>query len=232
MLRIFLLVTVAVASSGAPNSNNRPVIGIMAQPTKPKDPDLGGTSYIVASYVKWVEASGARVHPILYNVSTADLRKSFEQVSGVFFPGGHCGFHEGTGRAYGEASWQMMEWAREENDAGRHFPLWGTCQGHQQLAQFGSGHLSPSILKETAGTEDLLVPANFTPTARRSRILGAAPESVVQALGQEPVTIHLHHYSVTADKTNLSFYDVVATNVDANGLEFVSMLEVRGGGEG
>lgn len=49
--------------------NNRPIIGVLSQEQSPflqtKYPKENYTSYIAASYVKNVEASGARVVPIL-----------------------------------------------------------------------------------------------------------------------------------------------------------------------
>lgn len=49
--------------------NNRPIIGVLSQEQSyylhTKYPEENYTSYIAASYVKSVEASGARVVPIL-----------------------------------------------------------------------------------------------------------------------------------------------------------------------
>lgn len=49
--------------------NNRPIIGVLSQEQsydlQKKYPEKNYTSYIAASYVKDVEASGARVVPIL-----------------------------------------------------------------------------------------------------------------------------------------------------------------------
>ena len=47
----------------------------------------------VASYVKWVEAAGARVALLQYNGTAAMLASAFRQLSGLVVPGGHCGFH-------------------------------------------------------------------------------------------------------------------------------------------
>ena len=44
--------------------NNRPIVGVLTQPT---DGDMSayGSSYIAASYVKYLEGGGARVVPVL-----------------------------------------------------------------------------------------------------------------------------------------------------------------------
>jgi gamma-glutamyl hydrolase len=211
-------------------SNDRPVIGIMAQPT---DSSLSayGDQYLVASYVKWVEASGARVVPVLYNQSTRVLSDVFKQLNGLVFPGGHCGFH---GTAYGNASWFLMQLAMEANDAGDIFPIWGTCQGFQQLVQFGSGQMEPSILHRTPGTEGLIVPLNFTGFGlNSSRLIGEAPFSVKESLKSLSITINLHHYSVMTDTVERSgsklndFFSVVASNYDSSRGKIVSHVEAR-----
>ena len=185
----------------------------------------------MASYVKWIEAAGARVAPILYNQTDAELKNIFDQLSGLVFPGGHCGFH---GTAYGNASWYLQTLAKAANDDGDVFPMWGTCQGFQQLAQFGSGQMEPSVLHRTAGTEGLLVPVNFTDYGRTSsHLMQNAPASVKQTLESVPVTINLHHYSVLTSVVEApgsalhNFFSVVANNIDANGTKFVSMIEAR-----
>ena len=52
--------------------NERPIIGVLSQPGDPAPP---GQSYIAASYVKWLESAGARVVPILYDMSEAEVKR-------------------------------------------------------------------------------------------------------------------------------------------------------------
>ena len=209
--------------------NVRPVIGCMAQPA---DADLGGPNrqYLVSSYVRWLESAGAQVVPVLYNQSQADLSLLFGQLSGLLLPGGHCGTH---GTAYGNASWQLLTMAKQANDAGNFFPVWGTCQGHEQLAQFGSGTMEPSILNRTQGTEGMIVPLNVTHAGLSSRLLRDAPSQVITALQHEPITVNLHSFSALASRiehagsATHAFFEVVASNRDARGKEFVSLFEAR-----
>ena len=181
--------------------------------------------------MRWLESAGARVAPVLYNQSDDSLRHVFDRISGLLLPGGHCGSH---GTAYGNATWRLLSMAKAANDAGTHFPIWGTCQGHEQLAQFATGAPEPSVLRRTIGTEGMIVPLNVTRAgAATSRLLGSAPASVRATLQQAPVTVHLHSFSALAsriERTNSSthaFFKVVATNRDARGVEFVSLMEGR-----
>lgn len=68
------------ASCPAPNPNlyYQPAIGIVTHPGDGATGRLSnatGVSYIAASYVKFVEAAGARVVPLIYNEPTEKLFK-------------------------------------------------------------------------------------------------------------------------------------------------------------
>jgi Peptidase C26 len=68
--------------------NDRPIVGVFAYPS-----EFNATypsaqySYIAASYVKWVEQSGARVMPIPFDLSDVELKSMFSKINGVLFPG-------------------------------------------------------------------------------------------------------------------------------------------------
>lgn len=42
---------------------------------------------MAAAYVKWIEAAGGRAVPIRFYVSDGELRRLFDSVNGVIFPG-------------------------------------------------------------------------------------------------------------------------------------------------
>eukprot|EP00729_Bicosta_minor_P030817 gene30817-25676_t len=118
---------IVVVSSWSANTNPRPVIGILYQPIdtslQPLCPSCG--SYIVGS-----------VALLDWNASKADLQRSFDQLSGVVLTGGHCGIH---GTPYGQATKAFLDMAAIAGN----FPVWGTCQGFQQLAQYSSNIAEP-----------------------------------------------------------------------------------------
>lgn len=66
----FLCISIAfscvVASVKRQTVNLRPIIGILDQPTDEPLNNYGKT-YLVASYIKWVESAGGRVVPVPYN---------------------------------------------------------------------------------------------------------------------------------------------------------------------
>lgn len=70
--------------------NTRPIIGILSQQSKPEfEPNINmSTSYIAASYVKWIEAAGGQSVPILNTYSKSHVLKIMSRINGVLLPGG------------------------------------------------------------------------------------------------------------------------------------------------
>jgi len=214
-----------------------PVIGIMVQPAlhhKKQDRDLlkHGSMYLPASYVKFVEAGGARVCPVLYNSTEDELDRLYRQLNGLLIPGGHCGYHKGSD--YGKVVNKMLDRAKESNDAGDVFPVHGTCQGFEQIAQWAA-HSDTDILTEV-DAEGIALP--LLPVARDdedfppswSRYLGNAPDDARRGM-KERSTANLHTHGIPLeqfDKGGLLDNDIlraVAKGKDRNGKEFVAHYE-------
>ena len=75
--RLFLLVGLACVVA-ADSLNLRPIIGVVSEPISPEAAlanglDANRSSYIAASYVKYLEMAGARVVPLKYNAPTEEL---------------------------------------------------------------------------------------------------------------------------------------------------------------
>lgn len=66
LLGVLLIASVCVAL------NNRPIVGILTQPTSGGLRKYG-SSYIAASYVKFIESGGGRAVPVLYPFRTSSL---------------------------------------------------------------------------------------------------------------------------------------------------------------
>ena len=78
-----IIFTVSVHSSLPPQN---PIIGIYTQ-TSPYS-EFGTASYIAASYVKFIEMSGAQVIPIYAFSETSEILDTLSKINGVLFPGG------------------------------------------------------------------------------------------------------------------------------------------------
>ena len=79
----------AVQDAGEIILNARPIIGILAQelPNSLQE-SYNETSYIGAAYVKYIEAAGARVVPILINQGDEYYELMFNSTNGLLIPGG------------------------------------------------------------------------------------------------------------------------------------------------
>lgn len=207
-----------------PPVNNFPIIGVFTQPSTSKEGNCNGNCmYLAASYVKYLESAGARVVPINYSASKAELDTIFNSVNGIFFPGG--------GSAYPSSAQYIFDKVVAANDAGDYFPLWGTCMGFQWLMIGASNN--PNILDPPSGqmdAENYSIPLDFTDAASSSRLFSKADPRITKILGTENVTLNNHHYGIypehLASTPSLSsFYKVLSTNKDRAGVPFVSTVE-------
>ena len=120
-----------------PMPNNRPLIGVLTQPSAwPKFFDPDDFSYIAASYVKYLEAAGARVVPVKYNMNHSELEKVFQSLNGLLLPGGGSDLlNDKTDNftEFYESGNFLLNLARKTNENGEYFPVWGTCLGFEMM---------------------------------------------------------------------------------------------------
>jgi len=110
-------------------------------------------------------------------------------------------------------------------------PLWGTCMGFQWLLIGASNDVT--ILDPKDGQFDAYnysIPLDFTPNAPSSRLFSKAPEDLYKIMASQNVTMNNHHYGIYTEhfKTTPSlsdFYDLLSTNKDRQGVDFVSTIE-------
>jgi len=204
--------------------NDWPIIGVFTQPTDSTAGDCGGDClYIAASYVKYLEAAGARVVPIDYNAKESELDSLFSSLNGIFFTGGDAEFPQ--------SAQYMFDKVVAANDAGDFMPLWGTCMGFEWLLM--SATRNAQILDPKVGQMDSYnysIPLVFTSAASSSKLFGTAPQIVRSILLRENVTMNNHHYGIYTDTFNSNdvltkFFNILSTNNDRKGDNFVSTME-------
>ncbi|XP_067673158.1 gamma-glutamyl hydrolase A-like [Haliotis asinina] len=219
-LLVVLSVLVTAITARQVTYNNRPVIGVLAQAT---DSKTHGDTYIPANYVKYLEQAGARVVPIRVREPVSYYVKLFSHINGVLFPGGSVGI---VSSDYAKAARILYDMAVKANDAGDHFPLWGTCQGFQLLTNLTARH----NLLQPVDASDISLPLDLAPDAKSSRLLGRLSQKSLHILTTENVTPNFHHYGLlleTFDQTKAlsSFYRLISTNKGRKGKVFVSTIE-------
>ncbi|KAM4718690.1 gamma-glutamyl hydrolase isoform 2-T2 [Anableps anableps] len=200
--------------------NDEPIIGVLAQEVFSPKPNQ--TAYIAASYVKFLEAAGARVVPVMINKTLEEYKTLFSSINGILYPGGGVSI---ISSGYQRAAKIFYELAIEANKRGDYFPVWGTCLGFEQLMYLTSEKIQLSY----SNTSGVALPLNFTEEGKGSRMFKAFPPDLMSALSSEPLTENSHQWSLATltyntDENLSSFYKVLSTNTDGN-IEFVSTVE-------
>lgn len=220
MLFLFCVSLSCLSLYSAAESNDRPIIGVLAQEVS--SPTPGQTSYIAASYVKYLESAGARVVPVMINQTPEEYKSLFNSINGILFPGGAASI---VSSGYQRAAKIFYELAIEANQRGDYFPVWGTCLGFEQLTYLTSGS---TVLSRT-NTSGVPLPLNFTNETTDSRLFKGFPAELMADLASEPLTENSHKWSLAVLTYNTNeelntFYKVLSTNTDGK-IEFVSTVE-------
>lgn len=111
-------------------AHDRPIVGVLVQEISrvfelmyPRQ----YTSFIAASYVKWLESGGARVVPIFPGGDMTYYRTILSKVNGVLLPGGSVDKNDRGG--YTEAAENILNIAIEMNLKKDFFPVFGVGLG-------------------------------------------------------------------------------------------------------
>jgi len=178
-----------------------PVVGILSEPIQT---DENTTEFVIAaSYVKWLEVSGARSIPIPYDATARQVEDMFRHhaMDGVLFPGG-------AGKQLPVAARHIWKLAQQinakqnddgEDDDGYLFPIWGTCLGFEYLLMLASDN--DDILQGGFDSENISLPLQllkWTPQQQQqqhnSSKLYRGLENMVQ---KQNITLNNHMYGIT-----------------------------------
>ncbi|KAL4707705.1 hypothetical protein ACJJTC_014886 [Scirpophaga incertulas] len=211
--------------------NERPIVGILSQEQSlylhSKYPEENYTSYIAASYVKHVEAAGARVVPILIGKQREYYRELMKKLNGVLFPGGATYFNQSNG--YADAGQHIYEIAIEMNLAGEYFPIFGTCLGFELLIILASGQREPENRVRCYSYTNL--PLDFTSDFRSSKMFSGTTKDIIDILSSENVTVNAHQFCIVDQ--NLEAFNltddwrVTSYSDDKHGVQFIASIEHR-----
>ena len=238
-----LMLSIALAAASEPTFTREPTIGVLTYPVNSSatacTTSMSATplcsalhtariasatgrnasavrgSYIDSSYKMWLEAAGARVVPIRYDLDEHSVRELFSKVNAVLFTGGPDKPLDAPKPYFARAT-LLYDLA-----VAAHIPLWGTCLGLQTIACIASG--GKDVLGDFP-VENFAYPLSFTPAAKASLMFGAASKSELLDFSQN-VTTNWHHYGIAPSKLAGTGLVPLATNVALNGGTFVSALE-------
>lgn len=218
LFALFFISVTAIAPAASQAAS--PVIGILTQPSN-------GEYIIAASYVKWLEAGGARSIPIPYDAPPSLVEELFGQINGLFLPGGAS--------MVPDSVTYMLTLAMQASASGTDFfPVWGTCLGFEYLVQVISNSSSllsdgfpTDILTDGFDAENISLPLQQV----RQKKLYAEP-TMYEIVTNFNVTMNNHFKGVTpsvfeADLNLNELFEITSTNADRKGKEFVSTIEPR-----
>jgi len=196
-----------------------PIFGVLAEPSG----QGANTTFIVSSYVKWLESGGARVVPIRYDAPQCEVDFLMHRVNGIVLPGGVTSIS--PTHDYGQFAHRVLKKAM-----GRRIPVWGTCLGHELIMRdtcYDAGEPNPV---QNVPSEGFALPLTFTAEASSSDFYRSLPQDVRRGLATSNLTINLHTYGVPsetfrASKALTSAFHLVATSTDTLGKEFVALTQ-------
>lgn len=210
--------------------NLRPIVGVLSQ--HPPDSILEGledknyTSYIAASYIKFLESGGARVVPILINQDDDYYKNITYSLNGILFPGGGTSITNSSG--YGAAGQKLYDHVVEINKKGTYLPLWGTCLGFEMLTYLAANNTKWLARCHANNKADPLI---LQDGYLDSRLFAQMPENIINTLRTENVTVNYHHWCLTPENYTASElseeFKMLATSKDSYDLEYVSLMEHR-----
>ena len=237
---LHLLSTVAAVTKTPEPRTAAPIIGVLALPVDGGDCETmhdttaprAGSSCFHSLYVKWLEAAGARVAPLPFD--SAQFDSLVNSLNGALITGGGTDLSD-LSSPYMQAAGRLYNHSLALHANGEVWPLWGTCMGMQVLSILGAR--DPSVLLSYAyDSEDLQLPLNLTAAAATSALLceGCLPAAVRKTLTTRNATVNLHHDGVPPDAWRdhprlATAFNVLSTNRDAKGKQFVSTIEATGG---
>jgi gamma-glutamyl hydrolase len=219
--------------------NLRPVIGVFSQATdtitgsSTIDPEvkaeLSAFRYLIpASYVNWIEQAGGRVLPILLDQPDDYYQEIFAKTNGILFAGGNQGIDPSD--IYTEEGEILWNLAKQANDRGDYYPIWGTCLGFEELSVLETG--SGDVISLDVMATNLALPLHFTPGAKQSRLFRSFPSRLVKALRSESLTFNSHDHGLlvseyASNPALNAFFRWLSFNEAPAGQRFVSTMEAR-----
>lgn len=184
--------------------NQRPIIGIYTQSIDSNEPTsempeatLHATfneSYIAASYVKFVEMSGAQVVPIYAYSNKSYFDTLLPKLNGVLFTGGDVDID--IRYKWTQNADYILKYAISQNDKGNVFPIWGTCLGMQLLAYLTSGY----DLKAIAPVRGQVAVRNTISVQPESVTYGDLSTNLLNRLQSGDGILYFnHHFAITKE---------------------------------
>ena len=125
--------------------NDEPIIGILTVPCKPPEDSWCTTwpgyiqnyttSYITASYIKWIESGGGKVIPLFYDDKWSNIQTLLTQINGILFTGGGGSYNPNNPYfiQFNKILDYLQNFAQQNKNKNISIPVWATCLGFEGL---------------------------------------------------------------------------------------------------
>ncbi|RCV16928.1 hypothetical protein SETIT_3G177700v2 [Setaria italica] len=217
----------ACAAPADPAAYDRPVIGIVSHPGDGAGGRISNgtaTSYIGASYVKFVEAAGARVIPLVYNEPEERLLEKLSLVNGVLFTGGS----EKQG-VYFETIKKSFQYALDRNDAGEPFPVFAQCLGFELVSMIVS---KDNNILEMFDAQNQASTLQFPSYSFEGTVFQRFDSDLIKKVSTSCLVMQNHRYGISPKRFRengelSSFFRILTTSPDENGKVYVSTVQAN-----
>jgi gamma-glutamyl hydrolase len=208
---LFLLHSLSITES-----HNAPIIGILSEPIinqKNNETEF----MIAASYVKWLEMSGARSVAIPFDANVEQINMIFSSIDGLLFPGG-------AGKILPDSARYL--WKLAKGTIG--FPIWGTCLGFEYLIMLASE--DDFILEGGFDAENISLPLTLYNRSKNNKPSELYRKMNMTTIQSHNVSMNNHLFGITPSKfasniNLMSIFRITSTSQDRNGRWFVSTIE-------
>jgi gamma-glutamyl hydrolase len=208
-----------------------PIIGILTLPCTGGNSNYckeNDKSFVPSTYPKWLASSGAQIVPLMYSEDDTYFDTILPKINGIFLTGGHYN------KIYRQRVHKIISWVLNQNRKENRVPLWGTCLGFQFIVLFLNNTLANDVFVDKRIKVHPYINHLAMPNLVAGRIFdeerfpGAL--KIMKEMRKARLTYHQHHYGIARrdfenNKNLSSLLEVLATNIDDNGNEYVSIFQ-------
>ena len=219
-------------------------VGIMTAPWL-SNTDSHITSYMAASYIKWLESAGALVVPIEFDLPKPKILGLLRQLNGVVLIGGGIDnskthTHEQF-LHYQDAVNYVINYSIYQNGIGNYYPLWCTCMSFELAAIFLTENRilkhQKSISEKFLEREGQIGPSVLKWTKKKSKLRNIFTNKEISEMSKKDSIFQAHSLSITCrsklSKKLSKVANIVAVNTSVpghggkGGVKYISIYELK-----
>jgi gamma-glutamyl hydrolase len=220
------------------------VVGIQTMPVN-ENADFWRPKKFIWSQYTWehnvnlVRYAGTHAAVVKYDMPLDELEKLLDKMNGFYLTGGPLNLIDPVTKKqhpwYQQAKF-IVNYAIEQYDMGRYFPVFGICQGFETIQMIINEDRLDTLSKQTIYAKSRRINWFVDDPTMESRTYAYFPKTLIKTMASNEYALHAHDYVVGIETHNNSkklneFYNVLATDTarqpDGKLLTFVTALESK-----